>query len=205
MEKFLEDLDQKIKTLMNTEKLKKYDFPRSIKEIPNCPFQSFEELIKNIKNKNAIVIQGFERSGTIFSLIATKWENLLNYIGLITPYAITLLLVILAFFLRNYWLLIAITFPIISAFFTSPQSPIKIIVPCVVFLLAVIGLFQGSTFLMLFFGGYFLCHIFLKLHRNIYSSTLFKRAFALESVFIFLHTGGYIKLLDENYREFNKI
>jgi len=191
--------------LMNSEKLKKYNFPKSIHEIPNCPFKTFEELIENIKNKNAVVTQGFDRSGTAFSLIATQRENILNYIGLIIPYVVTLLVIISAFFLHNYWLLIAVTFPFVTAFFTSPQSPIKIIIPSTAFLLLSIGGFQKSMPLMFFFGGYFLCHIFLKLHRNIYSSTLFKRAFALESVFIFLHTSGYIILLDRNYGEFKTV
>ena len=205
MNKFLENFDEKIRALMNSEQLKKYNFPKSIHEIPNCPFKTFEELIENIKNKNAIVIQGFERSDTAFSLIATQWENILNYIGLITPYVVTLLVIILSFFLHNYWLLLAVTFPFIAAFFTSPQSPIKIIIPSIAFLLLSIGGFQKSMSLVFFFGGYFLCHTFLKLHRNIYSSTLFKRAFALESVFIFLHTSSYIELLDKDYEEFKTV
>jgi len=205
---FLENLDKKIREVMNSERFTKYNFPKSTHEIPNCPFKTFESLIENIENMNAVVIHDMEGSDFAFSTIATRYESILLYIALMTPYVVTFLVISSAFWLHNYWLLTAIIFPFLSAFFTSPyfpHVPTKTIIPYTAVLMLGIGGFRNSMPMMFFFGGYFLCHVFSKLHRDIYSVTIFKRAFALESVFILLHTLGNIILLDKNLQEFKTV
>jgi hypothetical protein len=205
MDDFLNKLDQKLKEIMLSEKMRKYDFPRSVKDIPTCPFKTHEELLENFKNGNVIIIQGLQMSNVTFSLMATKWESVLHTISLFGPYFVSVILIILSFALSNYWLLLGITFPFIAALLTGPQFFIKLIFPLIALAITIFAILQGANGTVIFFAGYLLCHMLLKINRHVYSRILFRRAFALESAFIFLLTGGYIQLLNKKYEPFKPI
>lgn len=155
-----------------------------------------------IDNKKASIIINFvNSSGTAFDLAAKKSEKIMFWISLSTTYIITLLMIGLAIFLSNYFLLIAALWLIIASKFSSyyvnpPLYPFKgRRVADLALIIGVLALFFSESYTTpLLAFSYVLMHWSYALNRKTYATTLHSRAIQSEMLFRFLHIGGYIHL-----------
>lgn len=203
MNEFCLKLDDELKSIMNSKVMRKYNYPESINEIEELPFNSHNELVQEVKNGNAHIIQGMgDISSTTFFLIAKSYEKILQYTFTSLPYLISIIFLIISFVFSNYFFLVGIIFPFIAGTFTSNFFPLKKIMPIIVIALSVIFYFLNYPTLGILCSGYLVNHFLLLRQRKLHMKVLSSRAMELESAFIFLFGGKKIQLLDKNYKPF---
>gem|GEM_PF-6186746 len=213
--KFLQKLE------CNLRKAMRYDFPNSITQLSACPFNTMGDLQEAVRTGEAMIVEGFKRSATVFNIMATRSEQFLLYLGLFGPYLVTGITIGVGLLTHRYWLLAGALFPFAATVLTSPQFPLLFYRLCAhgfsegmvkllrrlpllaAFAVCLFALAGGATALFVFFAAYCVCHVLTIMGRSVYSRTLFRRALALESAFVFLVSRKYILLLDKEQRPFN--
>lgn len=198
----LKSMEEKVEKLATAQNMQKYELNRAFNELPDMPFSSYGEMKEAMDNKKASIIINFiNSSGTAFDLVAKKSEKIMFWIALSTTYIITLLMVGLAIFLSNYFLLIAVLWLIVASKFSSyyvnpPLYPFK--GRRVADLMLIIGIltlfFSNSYTIPLLTFSYVLMHWSYAFNRKTYATTLHSRAVQSEILFRFLYIGGYIHL-----------
>jgi len=200
-DKELKTINERIETLINAENMQKYDTKRPFDELPDMPFASYEELKEEIENKNAsLSIEHLRLSNTVLGLVIKKNESGMFNAALYAPFLITLMMVGLAIFLKNYFLLVALLWLPIANLFSSvyinpPLYPFRgKYIAYLALVVGIVSLFTNYTISLLAFS-YALMHLSYAFIRSLYGNILTKRALQSELIFRFFYTGGYISVL----------
>lgn len=195
-------IEEKVRKLINAKQMKKYNLDREFKELPNVQFSNYDEMKKAIDKKKASVIINFlNYSYAPFGLISKTSEELFFWISLYLTYIITILMIGIAIFLNNYYLLISILWLIIASKFSSyytnpPLYPFKgrRIADIALIIGVFTWLFFGNITITLLSFSYVLIHWSYHFHRKTYGTVLHDRALQSELLFQFLYIGNYIRL-----------
>jgi len=201
-DKTLKSIEAKVEKLASAENMQKYELKRLFSKLPDMPFSSYDEMKKAIDNKKASIIINFvNSSGTAFDITAKKGEKIMFWLSLSATYIITLLMIGLAIFLQNYFLLIAVLWFIVASKFSSyyvnpPLYPFKgRRVADIALVIGVLALLMSESLTIpLLAFSYVLMHWSYALNRKVYGTTLHSRAVQSETSFRFLYIGGYIHL-----------
>ncbi|MBU2529920.1 MAG: hypothetical protein KKD35_02675 [Elusimicrobia bacterium] len=201
-DKTLKSIEAKVEKLANSENMQKYELKRPFDELPDMPFSSYDEMKKAIDDKKASIIINFvNSSGAAFDLAAKGGEKIMFWFSLSATYIITLLMIGLAIFLSNYFLLIAVLWLIVASKFSSyyvnpPLYPFKgRRVADIALVIGVIALLTSESLTVpLLAFSYILMHWSYVLNRRVYGTTLHSRALQSEILFRFLYVPGYIHL-----------
>ena len=197
------NLNSKLKRIMNSEVMKKYNYPTSISEIDDLPFNTHAGMVQEIKSGNAFITQGFgDISSSVYFLIANSYEKISQYIYTSLPYIMAIAFLMSSLILPNYFFLIGIIFPFIAGTFTSNFFQFKKIIPIVVFTILVISYFMNFPTISILSIGYLINHFLLLQQRRMYMKVLYNRSLELESAFIFLFVSKKINLLDKYFKPY---
>jgi len=199
---FIKSKERKTEQLLKSKGLQKYDIKRSFSKLVDMPFSSYKEMKKAISNKKTSIIINFLNSdNTIFNLIASKNEKIIYLFSLFATYIITFLMIGLAIYLGNYFLLIAILWFFLASNFSSyyfnpPLYPFKgRRIADIMLIICILTLILSDTYTIpLLAFSYVLIHWSYALNRRVYKFTLYKRAMESEILFRLLYIGKYIKL-----------
>ena len=87
-------------------------FPTAIREIPDVPFQSFEELLSAIR-AGSVILQRFSThfDSNIFEMVATPFQRNLNTLLIGSAFILPVVSVVLAFVFSWWWLFGLLLFP----------------------------------------------------------------------------------------------
>ena len=200
----LERINQTVLALLRSPHLEKYNIPEGVEGFLELSCQNYSDLIDKFENGKIKIQVPLPLDSFVFSIVASRKESIAMNIAALVPYLITLLIVIFSIYFSNYWLLIGIPLVFASSFFSSPLVnpplyPFKggILLWFSLFI-SILFLFFGKSEIAILSISYFLCHLASSKVRKIYVRTLGRRAVELDSVFRFLYTGKYIKIIKTN-------
>ncbi|MFA5803266.1 MAG: hypothetical protein WC879_01360 [Melioribacteraceae bacterium] len=203
MNYFLEQLDVKLNSMMNSSVMLKNNYPKNFSEIEVLPFKSHSELVDSVQTGNALIIQGLgDISMVAFFLLANKTEKRMQNFYLWLPFLIAGIFLISSFILSNYFFFIGIILPFIAGTFSSNYLPFKKSAPIFVFVILIIAYFLNLPTISILSFGYLINHYLLVKQKQLYLSVLLSRAIELESAFIFLFGGKLINVLNRNYETY---
>ena len=105
-----DSLESKVQSIVESLNKKGKGIPERVAEIPDFPYTEFSRLLADFQTGKAKLLRfSFALESSLFSLIASTYENLKANIGMLIVYGGILSAIVLAIF-YSLWFLIAIPF-----------------------------------------------------------------------------------------------
>ncbi len=194
-----QNIDEKIKALLL--QFKDKNVPTKFSDFDDLQFKNYADFVGQIRSGTYYIYVNYicQNIG-VFKLIATASEIIKYRLFQIIPYLTPFILIFLAIYLGNYWLLTGILSFFIAAFFSStfvnpPLYPFKgIRVMQLSFIAGAILIILGSPEFSIIPFSYWLTHFGYHNQRETYRRTFVIRSIESESVFCLLYGSNNIRI-----------
>lgn len=170
-----------------------------IGQIPNFPAQSFHELKRSIESETLKIATDFQISNRLATWLYGKTYAIFFILLSWLPYIVSIISLVLAFILKNFWLSLGLPLGISSIFFANPYNPLKNLLTILAWLSVIVfgwGLwYENDTFIYLpmFFSIPFFITRFT---YNLNQQKLITTAMKSEKLLIYLYQTHNLYLMD---------
>jgi len=192
------DLSQFERQIESTLKWKK------IKELPNFPIIHLEELKKKINSGEYSISIDFTTANEFARGLYGARYAIFFFVLASTPFIVATLSVILAFILKNYYLLFGIISAFAGFFLSNPYNPFKSFWKSMVGILLLVcfyGIWRDNL-MITFLSGFFIIPFFVnEFIYNLNRNKLKEIALNSEKIFIFLFQNGKLRLINNKTGE----